>query len=435
MRDRCPIFFVGAAGLTVFVLLEGALAAVALGANEAVASEGRAGLLYAITHLHPAIYVILFVVFLASVANLILQGQGLPHSGSDFGLVKRFGRPRRGLPGTSFFRERGESSQISSASTAPDGMGSGVKKSVESQDQAGVGVRHLGRVGEDPTAPVTPTPLDGVNHPLPEFSPSNRPRTATQVTPGTPTAEPAPAPEFKFSSAVDMVTSEEMERREKEQLTVSGTVIGPDGKGIESVIVYLADEDGNRVGQLCRSLPETGEFKVLAAEPGRYVLHGYKRGFVMEDDQVRPLPLHSGKIEGYVLRLVPEGCLVAGQVILEGREMQIPAYTLTCICKNQESPLSGQTDADGRFKITGVPLNTQCLLEIRNADGLLVSRSAPFHTTQKREIHLDLTIGTPIDSPTHEASLPDLAAAGHEEKSPEASVASGHAPGSSAPSR
>ncbi len=75
--------------------------------------------------------------------------------------------------------------------------------------------------------------------------------------------------EFKFASAVDVPTAEELMRREKEQMVVSGAVTDASGKGMGSVIVYLTDLEGNRVGQSCRSAPETGEFKVLINEPGK----------------------------------------------------------------------------------------------------------------------------------------------------------------------
>ena len=71
-----------------------------------------------------------------------------------------------------------------------------------------------------------------------------------------------------------------------------------------SVIVYLTDEEGNRVGQSCRSMPDTGEFKVQVNHPGRYQLHGYKRGFVMGEGEPVLLPIESGKIEGFNLHMI-----------------------------------------------------------------------------------------------------------------------------------
>ncbi len=434
MRDRWPIFVISGAGLSFLALQWSTFSAVALGASDAMTGERQSSFFFTITHLHPAIYVGLFLVFLASLANLISQGWGLSHTSRTVALFKLFRRPPGTSRGNVHTRRPAEKTRISLGPAVPIGNRGLTPSGGEPVEAALLGVRRLGKVGEDADAPVTPTPLDGFNHPMPEFSSQARPRTGAPRTVESKTGETAPLSEFKFSSAVDVLTSEEMERREREQLAVSGTVTGPDGKGIGSVIVYLADEQGNRVGQLCRSVPETGEFKVLASEPGRYVLHGYKRGFLVEVDQPQTLPIQSGKIEGYILRLIPEGCLVVGKVAIEDPHATIPGYTLTCICKNQESPRSTQTETDGQFKIAGVPPDTECFLEIRTADGKLVTRSEPFQTVQKKEIYLELKLRDTGNLPPTKPSGLDGVALGHDGESHEANQSFEQTPGSSAPS-
>jgi len=198
--------------------------------------------------------------------------------------------------------------------------------------------------------------------------------------------------EFKFSSAVDVPSREEVERREKTQLVVSGAVHGPDGKGMSSVIVYLTDTTGNRVGQSCRSMPETGEFKVLIGEPGQYVLRGYKRGFVMEVSEPVLLPIESGKIEGYNFRMIPEGCLVSGKLVASDTGEELAGYEVTCACATSESVRTAITDSTGQFRIQGVPAKLECYLEISDHDGNLLMRSSPFQTVQKKEHYVEIRI-------------------------------------------
>jgi hypothetical protein len=198
--------------------------------------------------------------------------------------------------------------------------------------------------------------------------------------------------DFRFSAAVDLPSTEEQERREKEQLVVTGTVTGPDGKGISSVIVYLTDEQGNRIGQSGRSLAETGEFKVLVNEPGRCFLNAYKRGYILEVPELKILPVESGKIEGYELKMLPEGCVVYGTLFRDPDGAALPGVEVTCVSRTGEFSRSTVTDADGRFKISAIPVNSECHLEILSAEGKVIGLSPAFETVQKKEIFQDLRI-------------------------------------------
>jgi hypothetical protein len=234
--------------------------------------------------------------------------------------------------------------------------------------------------------------MEGVNHFLPQFASSLGGQTGAPRILEREQDQKQPAQEFKFSSAVDLVSQIEMERREKEQLVVSGTVTDQDGQGIASVMVYLTDPAGNRVGQSSRSARDTGEFRVLANEPGQYALNGYKRGFIMESNEPLILPIESGKVEGFSFRMMPEGCLVRGRVLFEGETAAAPALEVRCVCADGDFSRSDRTDPAGEFRISGVPLASKCTLDVIGTSGEVMGRSAPFETLHKKEIYRKIAV-------------------------------------------
>ena len=122
-------------------------------------------------------------------------------------------------------------------------------------------IRTLSKDGGQ-TVLFPPTPLDGTNHRLPNFESLSDQRPDDSKLAEKDNSKISVAKEFRFSLAVDVPSQEELERREKERLVVSGSVIGPDGVPVESAVVYLTDVDGNKIGQSCRSSAENGFFKV-----------------------------------------------------------------------------------------------------------------------------------------------------------------------------
>ena len=356
-----------------------------------IPSENPGGLLYSVTHLHAAAYVVLFLIFLLSMANLFLQ------YGADV-----FWRPFTSLLGL----VRKSADEVSDRPV--------LKGLQEGRLSRGASGRRKSRYypaqhhveGSEAVAPVRkladhvsakpPTPMDGINHPLPPLSPQPKQTAGTpRLGKGTPDARSAA--DFKFSCAVDVPTRQEVERREKTSLLVSGAVLGPDGKGISSVIVYLADADGNRVGQSCRSMPDTGEFKVLVNEPGKYVVKGYKRGLIMESQDALWVPIESGKVEGFNFRMVPEGCLVKGQLVSSSSGEALSGYEVRCTCPKREYARSARTDGNGSFGIHGVPVNSECYLEVLDGHGAVLMRSTRFQTVQKKEHHVDIRLSELLD--------------------------------------
>lgn len=353
-------------------------------AASSMPGESSPRIFHTITHLHPAAYLILFLIFVLSLANLVFQGF-LSFSGWPFlqGVELLRKLPFASLKEGTKRRRR----------TGPND--STVNRQLE---DAVMAVRRVGKTPSQKARIDIPTPLDGVNHPMPVFGQNDRGGTGLPRMVESPPEKRTLAQEFKFSSAVDIPSPEEVERREKEQLVVSGIVKGPDGKGIESAIVFLTDLEGNRVGQSCRSMHDTGEFKVLMNEPGKYILSGYKRGYIMESAEPLVLPIESGKIDGLTLRMIPEGCVVQGRVVLDAVSNLSPNFEVKCVCGEGAFSRAGKTDATGEFRIPGVLANSKCYIEVRGSDGSLLTKTDPFETVQRKEIYREVQIRTPIES-------------------------------------
>lgn len=385
-------------------------------AATAIPGEAGAGFFYSITHMHPAAYVILFLIFVLSVLNLVFQGRLRPSSG-----------PFKWL--STVLRKSGDHGirSIKAKTGSLIGAPRGRKVDPQLQHREGtedsvVRVRRIEKTGDSAAVLRTPTPLDGVNHPMPQFGTPVVPQTgAPRILNSKPSKKTTT--EFKFSSAVDVPTEEEMERRVKEQIVVSGAVKGPDGKGIGSVIVYLTDEDGNRMGQSSRSVPETGEFKVLIHEQGKYILNGYKRGYIMENSEPLLLPIESGKIEGFMFKMIPEGCIVHGRLISQGPGRPVSNVEVKCICGNGEFERTSRSESSGDFKITGVLANSKCFIEVRDSEGKLLVDSEPFETVQKKEIFREIVIPAGVTNSNYANKKVPLDS-GDRESEPDAKIAS-----------
>jgi hypothetical protein len=355
-------------------------------AASSVAGEGQYGVLFALTHLHPIAYFILFLIFVLSVVNLVLQEQ-IPGKRS---LVSVWGRNwrkagKRPFSGPAAKRPARRGRDIAGqkdALTQPETESSVVQvrpqaKKLDSQDKF-------------PTA----TPLDGINHPIPQFASRALPQAPERPVTGSPSGEPWPAKAFKVQSAVDVVGPEERVRRDKKQLVVSGSVTDARGAGIGSVIVYLTDEEGRRHGQSCRTHADAGTFKVIAEKPGQYQLHTYKRGYAQEKEGPLALPAEAGRIEGINVTMIPEACSVEGQVFDEVSGVPLAGVRVKCVCRGDLFSCSGYTGREGEFLLTGIPINSECQLQVIGPDHGVLGWSSPFETVQKRNIHQDVIIGS-----------------------------------------
>jgi hypothetical protein len=371
--------------LTLLVCLVSFLAPDLCAAAPRIPGEDGSGFLYALTHLHPVAYLILLLVFILSVLNLLCQGllhphawptsvRGLlPYGSPDTGrsdVESASGRLRRGEVGL----HGGLSSEgsLGYASDAHEGV---------------VGPRRVARPNRQEVE-RHPTPLDGLNHPLPKFavSPSAQSQGAPRMVDRA-RENKGLKREFRFTAAVDLPPPEEIEKREREKLVVSGRITGSDGKALAATLVFLTDQQGNRVGQSARSAENTGEFKVQAHEPGKYVVQAYKRGYLMENTDPLTLPVEAGRIEGIDIRMIPEGCLVQGHVQFEGPAKDLAGLEVRCLTESADWSRSSRLDPSGTFRVAGIPHDTSCVLEVRAKDGTVLGRTDPFYTNSSRELY------------------------------------------------
>lgn len=375
-------------------------------AAQSIPGESGATWFFHLTHLPLMVYAILFLILVLSVVNLWFHawhslGHVGPHSLWDSlkdmwqgtlysGFANRFrnSSPRlrnKGQIPYASFRVGSEAVVVSEVVGAPRLSSS--PRTSRNQDSM-------------------PTPLDGIDHPLPQFRDSVSGGLDHQEKPDTTRERDEKPVSFKFSSAVDIPSREEIDRRDKTQLVVSGFVMGPNGKGLPSVLVFLTDLEGNRVGQSCRTAPETGEYKVLVNEPGKYVLRAYKRGMMMESGEELSLPLESGKIEGLNFVMIPDGCVVKGRIRLADSLGSVSPMVVRCQSRLGDYTGESISDADGNFSIVGVPPNCECYLEIVDASGKRLHVTDHFETVQKNRIEIEIQLPNHVSDSSRVSQTP-----------------------------
>jgi len=421
-RAASPLRGNGVAAATLMIFLFGAsMAPDSLYAVQSASGEAGATWFFRLTHLPLAVYVILFLIFILSVLNLWYQSWRAverigPRSLSDLlkdlwrgrfeSSVARMGRhaahrPRGKRHHQSSFRMGSEAVVVSEVVGAP-----------RLSSQAPAHNDH----------DLIPTPLNGIDHPLPRFEHSATGGRDHKEKAAAGTEQDGKSVSFKFSSAVDVPTQEEIDRRDKAQLVVSGFVTGPDGRGLPSVLVYLTDLEGNRVGQSCRTLAETGEYKVLVNEPGKYILRAHKRGMMMENTDGVSLPMESGKIEGLNFSMIPDGCVVKGRVLLSDTLEPVPHTAIRCRSRLGDYTGESVSDADGYFSIVGAPPNCECYVEVIDASGRRVHATEQFETVQKNQVSLDIRLkqapSSPVGSNRPSAAVPKMGGRAEETSRP-----------------
>ena len=147
---------------------------------------------YTITHLNALVYLFCFIIFVLSILNLIFQGW-ISLNRWPFITIRK-------LVGENIVKRLPYSHTKPEQAPNPNEEGViGVKPSFNAD----------GRVSK----PRILTPLDGVNHPIPQFASNN---VALTGAPRILSNQKKPAAsEFKFSSAVDVPSVEELQRRGK----------------------------------------------------------------------------------------------------------------------------------------------------------------------------------------------------------------------------
>lgn len=361
-------------------------------------------LLYFITHLHPTIYLILFGVFLLSMVNLAVQtrlvfwlksaingrfsGNVSRDSSELNGFIGKISRKKR--PGNFRKTIRGPESYRMSKEPLQDGI---------------VSVRPSSSLTVENPEEIIPTPLDGENHTLPDFDLSSKPKNQSKrVKSSDPENGKSTLKEFKFSSAVDLPSIEEIERREKEKIVVTGRVIDPSNNGLATAVVYLLDKDGNKMGQSCRTNSDSGAYRVQANEGGAHSINVYKRGYVMNSDGPVKLPARNGKVEGFDVHMLPEGCLIHGKVSSKIGQLPLEGLTVKCDCRSEQYKFSSTTNSKGLFQALGAPLNSECVIQVLSPEGTVLLDSKPFETVQKKQIFMDLRVDNPEQERLQRAS-------------------------------
>ena len=350
----------------------------------AIPGETQPGVIYVLTHLHPAAYFILFLIFLLSLANLAARGFAPAKFRWLLSIVGFMGKFEKTILRT----VRLQGFERKKRDRAPVGAAPVVR--ARDPESSVLGVRKRSNRNRHGSGRLIFTPLDGINHPMPLFAsrvPAATPRkTAPEQRRRTASSQ------FKPYPTVDFIPSEKKERREDEPLAVSGSITDSEGRGLGSVILYLTDEAGNRQGQSCRSRPGAGDYWVFASKPGKYILHAYKRGYVVEDRESLKLTIQSGKIDGFNLRMIAEECTVQGRVFDGAYGNPAADMEVRCVCKNSGRASSCRTDESGKFLLTGVPVNSECELEVWGANNTALARSQFFETVPKGQIQRDIVI-------------------------------------------
>ena len=97
------------------------------------------------------------------------------------------------------------------------------------------------------------------------------------------------------------------------------------------------------------------------------------------------LPIESGRIEGYIFRMAPEGCAVHGKIVDYRPDMVGPALFVRCVEEGERISRAAAVDSSGAFKIEDVQPNSECILEVVDPKGTVIARTLPFSTRDKKE--------------------------------------------------
>lgn len=363
------------------------LHSVSLSATSPMPGEENSGFFYTLTHLPFFAYLVLFTVLCLSVVNLFFQSKlsknwkvAIPFLGSSklAGTKARF---TSSLDRLSHYKS-GKAVSINGSSNQP------------SLDDGIVAVRSLKSPGDEMEL-LPPTPLEGTNHSLPNFGSSKNESFTEEPDEDSAVTNSSTIKDFRFCSAVDRPSDEELQRREKERLIVTGHVRTTDGNALGSAIVYLSDSEGNKVGQSCRSNSESGAFKVIGHETGSYWLNAYKRGYAMQSSP-NSVPAESGRVDGLDVTLISEGCLVHGRAIVESEPEAAQNLLIKCVCRSENFSGTSTIDDEGNYRLSNIPMNSECYLEAIDQDGTVLTRTEPFQTVHKKKLCKDIQIPSPL---------------------------------------
>jgi len=124
----------------------------------------------------------------------------------------------------------------------------------------------------------------------------------------------------------------------------------------------------------------------------------------MADDKPTPVPVQSGRVDGLVVNLVSQGCLIQGRAILEDGNSPLPDLEIKCICKSEGFVGTSRTDDGGNFRLSNVPMNSECYLEAIDQSGNILAKTNGFETVQKKQLYKDIRISVVQSGPDNDSS-------------------------------
>jgi protocatechuate 3,4-dioxygenase beta subunit len=175
--------------------------------------------------------------------------------------------------------------------------------------------------------------------------------------------------------------------------TVSGRVLGPDGKPIAGATITLPRYDDTAQGVTAAVTDDRGVFRLEIPGKGptgdnaapMYVLIAYAPGFALKEVRVTV----GGTTE---VRLDPEGT-VKGRVLAGGKPVAGARVRLRTVIKGERFPdmqfiavpdglldrLTTKTGADGSYSLSGIPRDFKALVELDDPRFVRLSVQAPLN--------------------------------------------------------
>lgn len=161
-----------------------------------------------------------------------------------------------------------------------------------------------------------------------------------------------------LAALVEVREGDVLEVKVQPGATLTGRIVDPNGRAIPSAWVYatlnVADWGETPLRNEQVPVDSNGVFEIRTVPAGgRYILHAYAQGYgsrevVVENRVVADLALDLGP-----LTLAPARLSVAGRVV-DARNYPVPNATIYGWGAGQPLRLRTETDADGRFLLTGV---------------------------------------------------------------------------------
>ena len=84
--------------------------------------------------------------------------------------------------------------------------------------------------------------------------------------------------------------------------------------------------------------------------------------------------------------------MIQGRVIHEDGSIRAADIKIKCVCRSDNFIGTATTDEDGAFKLSTVPMNSECHLEVVDKEGTLLAKTDGFQTVQKKQLYREIKI-------------------------------------------